>query len=57
MPRPDWLLVTSEGGRSHGTVLAKVVMTPSSRSTPMLWFPVRVPSHIFRNTYTCTNQR
>ena len=44
--------MTSDGGRSQGTVLIKVIMTPMRRSTPMLWFPDRVPSHILMKTYT-----
>ena len=39
-----------EGGSSQGTTLAKVIITPRSRRTPMLWFPLRVPSHILIKT-------
>ena len=44
--------IMAEGGRSQGTAEPNRRMTPSSSSTPMLWLPLSVPSHIFRKTYT-----
>ena len=38
------------GGRSHGTAEPNITITPKRRRTPMVWFPLRVPSHIFRKT-------
>ena len=38
------------GGSSQGTAEPNMRMTPRRRSTPMVWLPLRVPSHILRKT-------
>ena len=43
--------IISLGGSSQGMTLAKRQVTPKSSSNPIVWFPVRVPSHIFSKTY------